>query len=179
MDADPRYTRVAIALHWASALLVFCGFGLGLFMTGLEISPAKLRTYAWHKWIGVTVFLLAAARLAWRARAVPPPLPAMPAWQARSARAVHVLLYALMLAVPVSGWLYSSATGVSVAYLGVVPLPDLVPRDRSLARALLTVHQALNATLACAVLLHVAAAAKHQWVDRDGLLRRMWWRRAR
>lgn len=171
-----RYSDTAIALHWVSALLVFCGFGLGLFMTGLEISPAKLRCYAWHKWIGVTVFLVAAARLAWRARTPPPAMPPMPPWQAQAARAVHALLYALMLAIPVSGWVYSSATGVSVVYLGLVPLPDLVAKDKALASALLVVHQALNATLACAVLLHVAAAVKHQWRDRDGLLGRMWWR---
>ena len=75
MDAA-RYTGVAIALHWVGALLVFGGFGLGLFMTGLDFSPAKLRYYAWHKWIGITVFVVAAARLAWRAGAPPPPLPA-------------------------------------------------------------------------------------------------------
>lgn len=176
MNPAERYSSTAIALHWASALLVFCGFGLGLFMTGLEISPAKLRFYAWHKWIGVTVFVLAAARLAWRARVPAPTMPPMPDWQARAARAVHALLYALMLAIPVSGWLYSSATGVSVLYLGLVPLPDLVAKDKALAGVLLAVHQTLNATLACAVVLHVAAAAKHQWLDRDGLLGRMWWR---
>ena len=62
-----RYTGTALTLHWLSALLIFCGFGLGLFMTGVEFSPAKFRYYSWHKWIGITVFLLAAARLAWRA----------------------------------------------------------------------------------------------------------------
>ena len=71
-----RYTGTARALHWLAALLIFCGFGLGLFMTGLEIAPSKLRYYAWHKWIGITVFLLAAARLAWRAAHPPLPLPA-------------------------------------------------------------------------------------------------------
>lgn len=169
-----RYSGVAIALHWLGALLVFCGFGLGLFMTGLEFSPAKFRYYAWHKWIGITVFLVAAARLAWRAAHPVPPLPAtMPAWQVRAARANHVLLYALMLAIPMSGWLYSSATGVSVVYLGLLPLPNLVAKDKETARLLLAVHQTLNFTLALAVLLHVAAALRHQWSDRDGVLARM------
>ncbi|MCC6194669.1 MAG: cytochrome b [Burkholderiales bacterium] len=174
MNAQERYSGTAIALHWVSALLVFCGLSLGLFMAGLEISPAKLRLYAWHKWIGISVFLVAAARLAWRVRARPPAMPPMPAWQVRAARAVHALLYALMLVIPLSGWVYSSATGVSVVYLGLVPLPDLVATDKALAAVLLVVHQSLNATLACAVLVHVAAAVKHQWVDRDGLLGRMW-----
>ena len=169
-----RYSAVAIALHWIGALLIFCGFGLGLFMVGVEISPAKFRYYAWHKWIGITVFLVAAARLAWRAAHPPPPLPStMPPWQARAAHGSHALLYALMLMIPLSGWLYSSATGVSVVYLGLLPLPNLVAKDKEAAALLLAVHQTLNFALAVAVLLHVGAALRHHWVDRDGVLARM------
>jgi cytochrome b561 len=169
-----RYTRAAVVLHWTSAVLVFCGFSLGLFMTGLDFSPAKLRLYAFHKWIGITVFLLAAARLAWRAaHPAPPALASMPAWQKRAASATHGLLYVLMLAIPISGWIYSSATGVSVVYLGLFPLPDLVPKDRESAKALLLVHQTLNFTLAAMVTLHVAAALWHHFVDRDGVMARM------
>ncbi len=169
-----RYTRVAMALHWLTALLIFCGLGLGLFMTGLEFSPTKFRLYAWHKWIGITVFLAAAARLAWRAGHAPPPLPpSTPAWQRLTAAWTHRLLYVLLLAIPVSGWIYSSATGISVVYLGLVPLPDLVAKDRELARTLLTVHQALNFTLATLVILHVVGALRHHFVDRDGTLARM------
>jgi len=169
-----RYTGTARALHWLAALLIFCGFGLGLFMTGLEFSPAKFRYYAWHKWIGITVFLLTAARLAWRAGHPAPPLPpAMPSWQVRASHASHAALYALMLAIPLSGWVYSSSTGVSVVYLGLVPLPDLVPKDREVAKTLLLVHRSLNYLLAAMVTIHVAAALKHQFVDRDGVLDRM------
>jgi cytochrome b561 len=169
-----RYTRTAQALHWFAALLIFAGFGLGLFMTGLEISPEKFRYYAWHKWLGITVFLLAAGRLAWRAAHPAPALPrTMPAWQIRAAAAAHGLLYALMLAIPVSGWIYSSATGVSVAYLNLVDLPNLVSKDRELAKILLLVHQTLNYLLAAAVTVHVAAALKHHFVDRDDVLARM------
>lgn len=169
-----RYGGVAIALHWTAALCVLAGFALGLYMTGLAFTPAKLRYYGWHKWLGITVFLLAALRIAWRHAVSPPPWPeAMPAWQRRAARSTHLALYALMLAVPLSGWLYSSATGVSVVYLGLVPLPNLVAKDKAMAGMLLTLHQSLNAALAALVLLHVAAAAKHQWLDRDGLLARM------
>jgi cytochrome b561 len=169
-----RYTTTAIVLHWLAALLIFCGFGLGLVMTGLEFSPAKFRLYSWHKWVGITVFLLAAARLAWRAAHRPPALPAsLPAWQVRASGAAHALLYALMLGIPLSGWIYSSSTGVSVVYLGLLPLPDLVPKDREAAKALLVLHQTLNFTLAAVVTLHVAAAAKHHFIDRDGVLRRM------
>jgi cytochrome b561 len=174
MNDSARYGRVAMLLHWLAAALIVAGAGLGLTMTDLPLSPAKLRYYAWHKWIGITVFLVAAVRLAWRLAVPPPPLPAsMPRAQVAAARAVHALLYVLMLAIPVSGWLYSSATGVSVSYLNLVPLPNLVEKDKALASVLLTVHQSLNAVLAAAVLLHVGAAIKHQWFDRDGVLSRM------
>jgi cytochrome b561 len=169
-----RYTRTAIALHWASAVLIFCGFGLGLSMVGLEFSPAKFRLYAVHKWIGITIFLLAAVRLAWLAAHPSPPLLAsMPDWQKRAARATRVCLYALMLAIPISGWIYSSATGVSVVYLGLIPLPDLIPKDREMAKILLLVHKTLNFTLAAVVTMHALAAFWHHFVDRDGVMARM------
>jgi cytochrome b561 len=83
------------------------------------------------------------------------------------------MLYVLMLAIPVSGWIYSSATGVSVVYLGLVPLPDLVPKDREAAKTLLLLHQSLNSLLAFVVSVHIAAALKHHFVDRDDVLVRM------
>jgi cytochrome b561 len=169
-----RYNGMTITLHWLAALLIFCGFSLGLFMTGLDLSPAKFRYYAWHKWMGITVFLLAAARLAWRAAHPALPLPAtMPAWQIRASRIAHATLYVLMLVIPLSGWIYSSSTGVSVVYLGLIPLPDLVAKDRETAKILLLVHKSLNYTLAAVVLLHIAAALKHHFVDRDNVLARM------
>lgn len=169
-----RYGVSAIALHWTGALLILAAAGLALTMVGLPLTPDKLRLYAWHKWIGITVFLVALARLALRWRVAAPPYPpAMAAWQVRAARAVQALLYALMLVIPVSGWLYSSSTGVSVSYLGVVPLPNLVPKDKALASALLLLHQSLNALLALAVCVHVGAALKHRFVDRDDVLARM------
>jgi cytochrome b561 len=97
----------------------------------------------------------------------------MPEWQRRAAATTHVLLYALMLAIPLSGWLYSSATGVSVVYLGVLPLPDLVPKGKALAAILKVLHVTLNYTLLALVILHAGAALKHHFVDRDGVLARM------
>jgi cytochrome b561 len=95
-------------------------------------------------------------------------------WQRRAARGVHALLYLLALAVPLAGWAYSSAAGFPVVLFGVLPLPDWVAADRELAAALKPLHKALAYTLAAGIALHVAAALKHQFVDRDGLLRRMW-----
>ncbi len=168
------YTRTAIGLHWAIALLIFVTFPLGLYMTELPLSPQKLKLYAYHKWIGVTVFLLAAARLAWRLTHPAPPLPAsVPAWQRSASAVVHAALYALMLAIPLSGWLMSSAKGVPTVWLGLVRLPDLVARDEALGEALRGVHMGLNIALFALVALHVAAALKHRFIDRDEVLQRM------
>lgn len=171
--AAPVYTRTAIALHWIAALLIVCNLALGVTMINLALSPSTLRLYGWHKWIGITVLLTAAARLAWRWAHPPPPAVAMPAWQRRAAAGTHAALYVLMLAIPLSGWVYSSSTGVSVVYLGLVPLPDLVGKDKALAGVLKAVHAALNFTLLALVCVHVGAALRHHAADRNGVLPRM------
>jgi cytochrome b561 len=173
MDTAPAYSRTAIALHWLAAALIVANLGLGVSMVELPLSPLKLRLFGWHKTIGLTVLLVAAARLAWR-YANPPPAPiAMPEWQRRAAAAAHAALYVLMLAVPLSGWIYSSSTGVSVVYLGLVALPDLVAKDKALAAVLKAVHVTLNLGLVALVGVHAGAALKHHFVDRDGVLPRM------
>ncbi len=169
-----RYTRPAIALHWLVALLIFAAFPLGVYMHDLPLSPTKLRLISYHKWIGVTVLMLAIVRVLWRATHTPPPLPAMPPWQAKASQIVHGLLYVLILAVPVSGWLMSSAKGFQTVWFGVLPLPDLIGKDRALAETLLTLHKALNIGLLAIVVVHIAAALKHQFINRDGLMSRMW-----
>lgn len=169
-----RYSGVAIGLHWLAALLIFGGFGIGLYMTELPFSPDKLRLYSWHKTVGVTVFLLAVVRLGWRMWRRPPPPPPMARWQRVASQAVHRLLYLLMLAVPLSGWLMSSAKGFQTMWFGVVPLPELLTANEALGDALARVHWLLNLALAGLVALHLLAALKHHFIDRDGLLGRMW-----
>jgi cytochrome b561 len=172
-----RYATPAIVLHWLLALLITLSFGIGLYMTGLETSPAKLKIYNWHKWAGIVILALSAARLAWRLGHRPPAALPMPAWQRGASRATHGALYALFFAVPLAGWAYSSAAGYPVVVFGVLPLPDFVAPDKSLAAALRLLHHYLAYLLAALVLLHVAGALKHHWIDHDGLLARMRWRR--
>jgi cytochrome b561 len=173
IPTDVVYTRTAIALHWLTVALIATGFTLGKWMVQLPIAPQTLRVYAYHKWIGITVFLVTIARLAWRF-AHPVPLPGVvPGWQRRAAAAAHVSLYVLMLAIPLSGWLFSSASGVQVIYLGLIALPNLVPKDDALAETLKSVHFALNLTLLALVLLHAGAALRHYLVQRDRVLQRM------
>jgi cytochrome b561 len=149
------------------------GFGLGLYMTGLPNGMAKLKLYNWHKWAGAVFLALALLRLLWRATHRPPPPLPQPAWQQRAAGAVHGAMYGLFFVVPLLGWAYSSALGYPLVVFGVLPLPDWVPLDRELARAIKPWHERAAWLLAGLVALHVAAAVQHQWVQRDGLLRRM------
>jgi cytochrome b561 len=170
-----RYTGTAIALHWLIALLIVGAFTLGLVMTDIPgISPAKLRYYSWHKWAGVTVLLLACLRLLWRLKNRPPEFPeAMPAWQRRAAHSLHQLLYLFIFAVPLSGYFYTLAAGFPVVYFGLFQLPVVIAKNKALADTLQPIHYWLNMAMAALVVLHVLAALKHHFVDRDATLRRM------
>ena len=169
-----RYTRTAIGFHWLLALMITASFAFGLYMVELPFSPARVRQYNWHKWAGITILALSALRLLWRLGHRPPESPDhMPAWQQRASHAAHGLLYVLFFAAPLVGWAYSSAAGFPVAYFALVQLPDFVPRDAELAASLKLLHRVLTYSLAAVVAVHVLAALKHQWLDRDGLLVRM------
>ncbi len=169
-----RYTATAKSLHWLMALMIIGLFALGLTMKELPLSPAKLQLYSWHKWAGVTVFVLLLVRAAWRITHRPPPLPwQMSRLQQQAAHAGHLALYLLMLAIPVSGWLMSSAKGYQTVWFGLLPIPDLVGKDKALGDLLGEAHALLNWTLAAVLVAHVAAALKHHLIDRDDVLSRM------
>ncbi len=170
------YTRTAVGLHWVIALLIFAAFPLGLYMHGLPLSPTKLRLYNYHKWIGVSVVVLAMLRVALHVRRSPRP-PDMPAttpkWEQVAAQAMHYLLYVLIFAGPLTGWLTSSAQGFQTVWFGVMPLPDLVGRNKELANLLSEIHQNLNYAMLALVGVHIAAALKHHFITRDDTLANM------
>jgi cytochrome b561 len=170
-----RYTTTAIVFHWLIAALIIGAFTLGLVMTDIPgITPTKLKYFSWHKWAGVTVLLLATLRLLWRLKNRPPELPdTMPAWQRRAAHGLHHLLYVLIFAVPLSGYFYTLAAGFPVVYFGLFQLPVFIAKNPALAETLKPIHYWLNMIMAGLVGLHVAAALKHQFIDRDGTLARM------
>ena len=171
---NARYTATAILLHWLIALLIFAAFPLGLYMHDLHLSPLKLQLYSYHKWIGITALVLAILRVLWRVTHKPPPLPdTIARWQQIASGLTHLLLYLLLFAVPMSGWLMSSAKGFKTVWLGVLPLPDLVGKDKALGHLLENVHQSLNYLLLLLVVAHVAAALKHKFLDRDDVMARM------
>lgn len=174
----PRYSGVAILLHWVLALAIIGAFGVGLTLDDLPFSPMKLKLINWHKWAGVTILFLSALRLLWRLTHRPPALPArieqaMPGWQRAAYHGTHHLMYLLFFAVPLLGWAYSSAHGYPIVWFGKVPLPDLVAPNPAIVDTLKDAHAAAAFGLMGLVVLHIAAALKHQFIDRDGLLTRM------
>ena len=172
--APSRYTATAMLLHWLMAVAIAGSFIVGTYMADLPVSPARLKLYNWHKWAGIAILTLAAIRLLWRLTHRPPADLPMPAWQRLAAHGAHVALYVLFFAIPLVGWAYSSAAGFPVVLFGVLPLPDFVSPDKALADAIKPWHGRLAWLLGLIVLVHVGAALKHQFIDRDGLLSRMW-----
>jgi len=177
-SAPARYHPVSIALHWLLGAALAGMFAVGLYMVDLPFSPQRLQLFNWHKWAGVLVLTLSFVRLLWRLSHRPPALPvaveaAMPGWQRIAHQGTHLGLYGLFFAVPLLGWAYSSAAGFPVVLLGVLPLPDFVPVGEDLADVLKLLHRFSAYAMAGLVLLHVAGALKHQFVDRDRLLARM------
>jgi cytochrome b561 len=143
-------------------------------MADLPFSPWRLKLYNWHKWAGVTILVLSAARLLWRLMHPVPPLPStMSAWQRAASHVSHYALYVFFFAVPLTGWAYSSAAGFPIVWFGVIPLPDFVGKNRELAELIKPFHRYAAYALATVVVIHIAAALKHHFVDRDSVLKRM------
>jgi cytochrome b561 len=173
-----RYTPVAMALHWILALGIAGAFVMGLVVEDMPFSPTKLKYINWHKWAGICILALTVLRLLWRFTHRPPALPpeiarAMPGWQHVVHLGTQHLMYLLSLVVPLLGWAYSSAKGFPIVLFGVLPLPDLLPLNKELAESIKPLHALAAFSLIGLAGLHVAAALKHQFIDKDGLLQRM------
>ena len=169
-----RYPRLSIFFHWLIALLIIAAFALGSFMTDMKISPSKLQYYAWHKWLGVTILGLVALRLLSRLFSGAPTYPSsMKIWEMRASNATHVFLYFLMFAVPLSGYFYTSAAGIPVVYFKLVQLPTFIGPNPELKPILKELHEVLTTILLVIVSLHVAAALKHLFINKDGIFQRM------
>ena len=170
----PNYSLVARLLHWVVALFIFVLLCVGFYMTGLPVSPDKINVYMMHKSFGILVLLLVILRLGWRFL-VPPPeaLDAHQAWEKILAKGVHVLLYAALIAMPLSGWAMSSAGGFPAHFFGLFELPHLTAKNEAIFDLTRGVHGLLAWVILGLVALHAAGAFKHHFIDRDATLRRM------
>ena len=169
-----RWTAVAKLLHWLVAALIALQFVLGWMAATWRLSPTKLELFVWHKSTGMLVLLLVLVRLGWRLTHPAPELPAgMPRWERIGAQLSHVLLYAAMLALPLTGWVINSAAGVPFRIYWHIPLPAIVAPDRHVAGIAAAVHFAIGMALLLLLVVHVGAALRHHFVKRDDVLSRM------
>jgi cytochrome b561 len=169
-----RWGAVSQLLHWLIVILIIVQVTLASLADDLPPGVKKLGLLARHKSVGITILMLALARLTWRLLNPTPALPlTLKSWEQSLARLTHALLYVLLFAMPLSGWMMSSARGFPVSWFGFFTLPDLVPKNRSLYETLLTTHGTLAWVLGAVVTLHAAAALKHHFMLRDDVLRRM------
>lgn len=173
-NTDEGYGLVHWVIHWLTAVLITWLFYLGLTMVDLPISPQKFQDYALHKSLGLTVLVLLVVRLIWRSLTPPPPLPdEMRRRDAILAKAVHHGIYLLLVVIPLTGWLYSSATASPANYFGYFTVPDLIGTSETAGKVLRAIHDIAGKLLLVLLILHVAGAIKHHIVDRDDVLKRM------
>lgn len=192
---NARYNKVAIVLHWLIALMIFCMLAVGWYMSDLPKDAPKLMSldlFNWHihtvqfteatsarsyyfnlhKSFGVTVFALILLRIYWRVTHTPPALPAsIAAWQIKAAKASHHLLYLLMVLMPLSGLIMAAYSKYGVKWFGI---PVISGMDNEALRGLFKeIHETIAVILLTFIVIHVLAALKHKFVDKDEIMDRM------
>lgn len=173
-NTQDRYGIVMMMFHWLMAVLVLGMLALGLYMTSQPITPENLKLYGWHKQTGILILGLVALRFAWRLGQIIPRLPdTMPQWEKIAAKSTHWALYIFMILLPITGWLMSSAAGFPVSFFGLFVLPDLISPSEPTKHLLEEVHEWLAYGLIALLCLHVLAALKHHFYDKDNVLSRM------
>jgi cytochrome b561 len=173
-ESPTRYGAVAQIFHWLIAALIVTQFTLAYLADDLPLGVHKLALLARHKSFGMTVLMLAVLRLLWRLNNPPPPLPAgMTSVERTLARATHVAFYVLLFAMPLTGWLMSSAKNYSVSWFGVFTWPNLIAKNETAFDVLRSTHHILSYLLFAIAVLHVLAALKHHFWEKDDVLLRM------
>lgn len=172
-NSQDGYGAVTITLHWLMAILIIALLIVGLYMADLPIGIEKLKFYGWHKEFGILVLMLVIVRLIWRLDNVTPSLALLPWWEKLAARSMHWAFYGFMFAMPITGWLMSSAAGLPVSFFGLFTFPTLISPNENIMKLLQETHEWLGYGLIAAILGHTAAALKHHFIDKDNILRRM------
>lgn len=173
-NSRQRWGAVAQLLHWVMALLVFGMMILGWVMVYWPMGPTQFELYALHKSFGLTVLGLAVLRLVWRSLNPTPQLPDnMSNWERRAANSAHVLLYVILFAMPVSGYLINAGAGFPLTYFGWLSVPNLVAESERLETVAGWIHLSLFWLLALVLIGHIGGALRHHFVKRDDVMRRM------
>jgi cytochrome b561 len=173
-NTTARWGHVAQFLHWLIVALIILQVILANIAEDLPLGMKKLAMFARHKSVGITILGLAVIRLAWRWANPTPELPTtLKPYERALAGLTHGGLYILLFAMPLTGWMMTSARGFPVSWFGFFQLPDFVPKNDSLYNAMKETHDTLALALYAIVFLHVAAALKHHFMLKDDVLRRM------
>ena len=168
-----RHDPITQSLHWIIALGIVAAYAIGLVREELPKGDFRAWLLTLHMSLGMLVFALSLARIGWRSVATgPAPLPAKPAAKL-AAKAVHLMLYATMLAIPVIGLFAAWAKGRTVGFFNIMPLPSPIAIDKDLAKTLESLHEVAGHAMMALAGLHAAAAIGHQYLLRDGTLGRM------
>jgi cytochrome b561 len=162
------------ALHWIVVILIILQFVLAAWAKSLPRGPGMVEAWGWHKSFGMTILMLAVIRLTWRLVNPTPDLTAeTKPWERVLAKISHLLLYGLIFAMPLTGWMMSSAKNFPVSWFKVFQWPDLVAPDPDFSRLMESTHHALFKVLVVIALLHIAGALKHHFIDKNDVLKRM------
>jgi cytochrome b561 len=173
-NTPDQFGLLARAFHWLIFLLLIGSFTIAYSMVALPLSPRKLQLYSWHKWFGVTVFMLVLLRLGWRLiNPVPDPPASTPTWQRHAAGISHLMLYMVLIVMPPIGWVMSTSLNLPLVYLGLIEIPSPFGVDQARGELLKAVHYWLSILLLVLVAIHVLAALYHHVILRDDVLRRM------
>lgn len=177
-NTTDHWGAISRGLHWMMAGLIFVQFVLGPLAVSWQLSPTKLDLFVWHKSTGVLILALVSLRLIWRLLNPTPSLPSdLPRWETIGARLSHALLYLVMFALPISGWIINSAANIPFKVFWAFPLPDLMSANKSLEELFKNVHLALVIGLATLLVVHIGAALSHHYRKRNNVLARMLWNR--
>jgi cytochrome b561 len=174
--SEPRYSMPSRLIHWVMALLILLTIPAGMVMVQPGLDRGLQNTlFIFHKNIGVALLALVVLRAAWRLGHPAPPLPAtVPGWQARIAGLSHMALYALMVTLPVAGYVRVKAGGFPIETLDALGIPSLVPRSDALAEVAKTIHYGAGLAIVAVLAAHIGAALFHGIVKRDGVFSRIW-----
>lgn len=171
-NTEKRFGLVAVSLHWLIAILISSMLALGLYMTNFPKDAEKFQLYGWHKAFGILALGLIVLRVIWRLINITPQL-YLPRLEKIAAYAMHWSLYVVMMAMPLTGWLMSSAAGRPVSFFGLFTLPNLMQPNKAWQHFFASAHGWLAYALIAMIIIHTLAALKHYFIDKDDILQRM------
>ena len=173
-NSDTGYGLTAKLFHWSIALLILVLLGFGTYLAEVKISIAQLYLYGWHKSLGLLTFTLILLRIFWRFRSPTPPPLGEKNWQYSLAHYLHRFMYVLMVLMPLSGWIASSASGFPISFFGLFPLPLIAPESEQIETVGFEIHGLIGNLLLISIVLHLGGALQRHFVKKDATLKRMW-----